>query len=156
MYYTSSRYYTRSFFSLIVIFGPSVSAVWSKLLAVLFLFIRLSGFGLMDPTPFILIFYKILMNQPVHRLTITWLGNALHVRPNSFFRFFFNNFSKRMIKFCLYYPKYSSSIIPSRAKLGWPDWSREAENRFGYRFYIIGMFWCVSTVGGWQLLPVVV
>ena len=47
-----SRYYTSLFFGLMVQFGPSVSAVWSKFVAVQFLFIRPSGFGLMDPTLF--------------------------------------------------------------------------------------------------------
>ena len=46
-----SRYYTSSFFGIMVIFGPSVSAVWSKFLAVRFL-LWPSGFGLMDTPPF--------------------------------------------------------------------------------------------------------
>ena len=45
-------YNTTSFFGLMVILGPSVLAIWSKFSAVLFLFIRPSGLGLMDPPPY--------------------------------------------------------------------------------------------------------
>ena len=45
----SSRYYTSSFFGLMVIFGHSVLAVGLNFSAVRFLFIWLSSFGLMDP-----------------------------------------------------------------------------------------------------------
>ena len=50
-------------------------------------------------------------------------------------------------------PDKSSSIIPARcAILAWSDWSRGWENRFGYRFYSISVFWCVIVaVCGWQL-----
>ena len=44
---------------------------------------------------------------------------------------------------------YSSSIIPARCLgLAWSDWSRETENRFGYNFNSIEVFWCVVVVVG--------
>ena len=46
----------------------------------------------------------------------------------------------------------SSSIIPALCiGLAWPDCSRGRRNRFGYRFYGIGVFCCVVAVVGWQL-----